>query len=261
MPFQDLDSLRLFQFATFNKLPLKHAVFTRRGGRSQGPYAELNVGATVGDDPDRVRQNLELAFTALGRPRASMFDSWLVHGTQHLVADAPRPPDWERPPQADIVMTNKPEVSLFMRYADCLPLLLYDAEHRAIALAHAGWKGTVLKVAAAALEAMRAEYGTRPEDVHAAIGPGISADHYEIGPEVIEAVEGAFGADAADLLPRVNGSTHFDLPAANALSLRQSGVQHVEDAEICTASNTQDWFSHRAEKGRTGRFGVLLALN
>jgi YfiH family protein len=261
MPFQDLNGLRLYRFSSFDNFPLKHAVFTRRGGLSHGPYAELNVGSTVGDDLEHVRRNLELSFEALGRPRASLFDSWLVHGTHHLVADAPRPPEWKRPPQADIIMTDKPAVSLFMRYADCLPLLFYDPRHPAIALAHAGWKGTILGVATAALNAMQQHYGSQPGDVHVAIGPGISAARYEIGPEVAGEVEGAFGPDAEALLPRFDGHTHFDLPAANRLTLVRAGVQHIEDAAICTASHTEDWFSHRAEHGRTGRFGALLALD
>lgn len=257
MPFQQAASLR---YHTFETLPVRHAVFTRLGGASRGPYAQLNVGATVGDDPDHVRRNLDLAFAAVGRPRSSLFDSWLVHGTESLLAEAPRPPEWERPPQADIVLTEKPEVSLFMRYADCLPILLYDPARPAIGLAHAGWKGSVLGLAAQAVAEMQRHFGSKPADLRIAIGPGICTDHYEVGENVVQEVRTAFGEAAESLLPAYNGAIHFDLLAANRGALEETGVEHIEVADMCTASDTHNWFSHRAEKGVTGRFGVLLTL-
>lgn len=260
MPFQNAGALRYFTFESLNNLPLTHAVFTRRGGASQGSFAELNVGATVGDEQANVTENLERAFAAVGRPRSSMFDSWLAHGTYTLIAKAPRPPEWARPPKADIILTNKPDVTLFMRYADCVPILLFDPVKKAISLAHAGWRGTVQKVLAKAIEAMQKEYASNPADLVACIGPAICTDHYEVGADVIAEVRAAFGESANDLLPTVNGSTHFDLVGANRLTLEEAGVRQIESADLCTATNTDDWFSHRASGGRTGRFGVLLAL-
>lgn len=260
MPFQDAGALRYFTFEALNNLPVTHAVFTRQGGASQGPFAQLNVGATVGDEQVNVTENLERAFAAVGKPRNSMFDSWLAHGTYALVAKAPRPPEWARPPKADIIITNKPEVTLFMRYADCVPILLVDPVKKAIGLAHAGWRGTVLKVVARAIEAMQTEYGTNPGDLVACIGPAVCTDHYEVGADVIGEVRNAFGASADRLLPTANGSTHFDLVGANRFTLQEAGVRQIDSADQCTASNTDDWFSHRASGGRTGRFGVLLAL-
>jgi len=153
-----------------------------------------------------------------------------------------------------------PQVSLFMRYADCLPLLFYDPVQYAIALAHAGWKGTVQRVASKAVAAMAQHFGSKASDLIVAIGPGICVEHYEVGDSVIREVEQAFGDAAQSLLPGVNGSTHFDLLAANQLALKEAGVNQIELAGICTAADPQDWFSHRAEGGKTGRFGVLLAL-
>ncbi len=260
MPFQSAGALRYFTFNTLSNLPVTHAVFTRHGGASEGPYAELNIGATVGDEQERVSENLERAFAAVSRPRASMFDSWLAHGTYALIAKAPRPPEWARPPKADIILTNKPEVTLFMRYADCVPILLFDPVKKAIGLAHAGWRGTVRKVVAKAIEAIQSEYGSNPVDLVVCIGPTICTEHYEVGGEVVEQVRAAFGEKAESLLQRHNGSTHFDLVGANRLTLQETGVRQIENADLCTASNTEDWFSHRASGGRTGRFGVLLAL-
>ena len=124
-----------------------------------------------------------------------------------------------------------------MRYADCVPILFYDAHQRVIGLAHAGWRGTVKGVVTAALDAMKAHYGTKSENVLAAIGPAISAEKYEVGAEVIERVERKFGSEARELLPQINGTTHFDLWKANQLLLEQAGVNKVQVAGICTASH------------------------
>ena len=198
----------------------------------------------------------------VGRPIESLSDSWLVHGTEVVVYDQPRPPSQTIPPKADIILTNQPNLTLFMRYADCVPILLHDPVQKAIGLAHAGWRGTVDKAAKVAVEAMQARYGTNPADVLAGIGPSISPEKYEVGPEVAAEVEAAFGEQADGLLPRYNQSVHFDLWAANRLALVAAGVQpdRIQLAGICTASQKEDWFSHRGDAGKTGRFGVLLAL-
>lgn len=261
MPFKHAGALRYYQFKALSNHPVAHAIFTRRGGVSEGPFAELNVGATVGDQVENVKKNLELAFAAVNRPRNSLFDSWLVHGTHALVAEAPRPPEWERPPQADIVVTNKPHVTLFMRYADCVPIVLYDPVKRAIGLAHAGWRGTLQNVAARAVDIMSEHFGSQPEDLVASLGPAICVDHYEVGPEVAAEVTKTFGANADRVLRRSSPSIKFDLVGANRLALEHVGVLQVEVSDSCTFSNTDDWFSHRASGGTTGRFGALIALN
>jgi hypothetical protein len=260
MPFRQPDSVRYFTFDSFDDLPLAHMVFTRQGGVSPGEWSSLNLGLTVGDDPANVAENRRIAFRAAGRPLESLSDSWLVHGADVFIYDRPRPPEWESPPKADILLTDRPGVTLFMRYADCVPLLFFDPARRAIGLAHAGWQGTVKKVAARAVEAMEQRYGTRPGELLAAIGPSISPERYVVGPEVAAQVAEAFGADARALLPRYGESIHFDLWAANRLTLEQAGVRRIELCGLCTAQNPADWFSHRGQRGRTGRFGALLAL-
>jgi hypothetical protein len=260
MPFSDANGVRYYQFPSLAAAPVTHAIFTRRGGVSEGAYAELNVGRTVGDEVANVDENLKRCLAALGKPRNSLFDSWLVHGTNALVAEAPRPPEWERPPQADIVMTNKPGVTLFMRFADCVPLVFFDPAKKAIAIAHAGWKGTLLGVAVSAVEGMAANYGSHPEDLIVGIGPAVSVEKYEVGSDLVTEVRAALGDDADPLLPLPNGHFHFDLVGANRLMLEKSGVWQIELSNICTASETSDWFSHRASGGKTGRFGALIAL-
>lgn len=259
MPFVDRDGLRLYQFAIF-PAAVTQAAFTRRGGESPAPWQTLNVGGTVGDDPDRVRANRLRCFAALDRPPGSLFDVWQVHSADWTYAAAPRPPDQPHV-QADIILTDRPEVTLFMRFADCVPILLYDPVRHAIALAHAGWQGTVRGAAREAVRAMVARFGSRPADLLAAIGPSIGPDHYEVGPDVVAQARAAFGSATEALLPRKDGTTRFDLWAANRLLLEEAGVEQVEVAGLCTACHLEDWYSHRAEHGRTGRFGVMLGLN
>jgi hypothetical protein len=107
---------------------------------------------------------------------------------------------------------------------------------------------------------MRERYGSDPRDVRAAIGPSIGPDHYEVGEDVVEQVRASFGSRADLLLEPRGDRHHFDLWKANRLQLEDAGVGSVEVCEVCTACHTDDWFSHRAEKGRTGRFGAILAL-
>src|SRR5215208_5003261 len=246
-------------YLQFDSLNVKHAVFTRHGGISPEPWGSLNVGGTVGDDLARVRENRILSFQALGRAPESIFDVWQVHSADVVCAHAPRPTD-ESYRQADIILTDKPDVTLFMRFADCVPLLLHDPRNGIIGLAHAGWMGTLRDVACATVEAMKKNYGSNPADIIAGIGPSIGPDHYEIGADVILQVMQKHGDDAELFLKSHNGKIHFNLWAANHFALERAGVGQIEVSGICTACHTDDWFSHRAEKGRTGRFGALISL-
>jgi YfiH family protein len=275
MPFHQPDQVRYFTFDSFDAEGLTHAAITRRGGASAAPWASLNVGATVGDDPASVQENRRRSFAALGRSLDTLFDVWQVHGVDVVCAAAPRPS--EQPHQrADAILTDRPGVTLFMRFADCTPIFLYDPVKQVVGLVHAGWQGVVQATLAYALAAMQSAYGSRPENILAGIGPSIGPHHYQVGPDVITAVQRAFGADAAGLLhPCANGhsgsgdpdvGSHtadrrmFDLWNANRLLLERAGVRRVEIAGVCTACGLEDWYSHRAEKGRTGRFGALIAL-
>lgn len=256
MPLIQHNGLRYFQFDT---LQTRHALFTRHGGVSPEPWSSLNVGGTVGDDLQRVRENRRLSFYALGRVPESAFEVWQVHSADVVCARAPRP-QGESLRQADIMLTDTHEVTLFMRFADCVPILLHDARKGIVGLAHAGWRGTLADVASATVNAMRKQYDSNPADIVAGIGPSIGPDHYQIGADVILQVMQKYGDESELLLKSHNGKIHFDLWKANHLLLERAGVGNIEHAEICTACHTEDWFSHRAEKGRTGRFGALISL-
>src|SRR5512133_1025142 len=242
------NGIRYFQF---NFLQTKHAIFTRHGGSSPAPWASLNVGGTVGDDLARVRRNRDLSFEALGCDIESIFDVWQIHRADVVCANGPHPPN-ESYRQADIILTDRPNVTLFMRFADCVPILLHDPRKGVIGIAHAGWMGTLGDVATTTVEAMRKNYGSNPADILAGIGPSIGPDHYEIGADVILQVMQKFGDESELFLSSQQGKIHFNLWETNRLLLERAGVEHIEIAGICTACHTEDWFSHRAEKGRTG---------
>ncbi len=256
MPFIQHNGIRFFQFEA---LSAHHAVFTRHGGVSPKPWGSLNVGGTVGDELERVKKNRLVSFEALQRAPESIFDVWQIHSADVVCAKAPRPAD-ESHRQADIILTDRPEVTLFMRFADCVPILVQDPRRGIVGVAHAGWMGTLRDVATTTVHAMQKEYGSNPADIVAGIGPSIGPDHYEIGADVILQVMQKYGDESELVLKSNNGKIHFNLWEANRLLLERAGVGQIEVSGICTACHTEDWFSHRAEKGRTGRFGALISL-
>jgi YfiH family protein len=263
MPFQQSDGFRFYQFESFSSRGLIHGIVSRRGGVSPAPWASLNCGGTVGDDPDHVRQNRRRAFGIFNLPLDCMYDVWQVHSDRVVCTSAPRPPDQPHL-QADGILTNVPGVALFMRFADCVPILLYDPQKRVIGLVHAGWLGTVKKITSHAIEEMSRCYQSDPKDVIAGIGPSIGPHHYEVGQDVVSQVEEAFGPDADRVLQTGDKGEEtgvkFDLWSANRLTLEANGVRSIEISGICTACHPEDWFSHRGEKGQTGRFGALISL-
>jgi YfiH family protein len=258
MAFSNRDGIRFYEFDIFPRA-LTQAVFARKGGVSPAPWQSLNVGATVGDETARVWENRARSFAAVGRPLDSLFDVWQVHSADVVCASAPRPPELDHQ-KADIILTDRPEVTLYMRFADCVPILLYDPTKRVAGLAHAGWLGTVRGAAKAAVRGMMEQYGCKPADILAAIGPSIGVDHYEVGPDVVAQIQQSFGATSARLFESRDGRTYLNLWTANKMQLEDLGVSHVEVAGLCTACHTDDWFSHRGEHGKTGRFGALIAL-
>ena len=213
----------------------------------------------MGDDPAHVAENRVRVFNVMGCDPASIHDVWLVHGTDIVYADSPRPLD-EPSRRADIIFTDNPNVSLFMRFGDCVPILFHDPMKKVVGIAHAGWMGTLRGVVQTAVEGMQSHYGCKPKDIIAGIGPSIGVDHYEIGADVISQFQEKYNHNADQVLQTRNGSTYLDLWTANDIQLQKAGVEQIQISGVCTACHLDDWFSHRAEKGKTGRFGALMAL-
>jgi YfiH family protein len=235
-----------------------HGCFTRLGGVSEGQWSALNLGSTVGDDPRAVQENHRRIFDAFGITRAQVVSPFQVHGRDVVrvgVEDGGMVI-----PATDALITDTPGVALLLRFADCVPVLFYDPVRRAVGLAHAGWRGVAAGVALATVQAMAAAFGSRPEDVWAGIGPAIGPQHYSVGAEVVEAIRAVLPQDA-QAATYCDGRWTMDLPAALEAQLRAVGVTQVAQSGLCTASRVDEWYSHRAEEGRTGRFGVLVMLD
>lgn len=238
---------------------LIHGIFTRLGGVSPAPWASLNVGGTVGDAPAAVRENHRRMLAALDLDGARACTVWQVHSADTIVVQG-SVPNRRWLARADGMATDRPGLPLIMRFADCAPIVLYDPIRHVAGIAHAGWRGTVLGAAVSTLHTLQTAYGTRPQDVQAGIGPSIGPERYQVGEEVVNAVRASFGLVDGLIHRAADGSAYLDLWAANRLALERAGVTQIETAGICTATRTDEFFSHRAEQGQTGRFGVVIAL-
>lgn len=252
------DGLVYYQFDQWSNL--NHGVFTRKGGVSPAPWASLNLGGNVGDAPSAVRHNQDLIYRSLDLASDRVCSVWQVHSADVIVVDKPvEGRRWIA--LADGMVTNCPDTPLFMRFADCTPLLFHDPIRKVIGIAHAGWRGTVAGVGANTVRTMVQAFGCEPSNIQAGIGPGIGPQSYQVGEEVVQAIYDYFGT-TDDLICRKSddGTAYLDLWAANRLDLERAGVEQIEVAGIDTATHTDEFFSHRAEKGKTGRFGAVLTL-
>ncbi len=241
---------------------IRHGIFTRQGGASRAPFASLNLGGNVGDDPKAVRQNHERMYATLDVDDAKACTVWQVHSADVVIANQPvSGRRWLA--HADGLMTDRVDLPLSMRFADCTPILYHDPRKGVIAIAHAGWRGTVQGIAGIVIRAMVSAYGCDPADIRAGIGPAIGPNKYQVGEEVFAAVQEHFGTTAG-LVRRdpTDGTAYLNLWAANQLDLERAGVlsEHIEVAGLCTAEHVDEFFSHRQEKGKTGRFGAVIAL-
>ncbi len=256
---KSIDGIKGLQFSSFPNSDLVHAIFSRHGGISPDPYRSLNLGGTSGDSRENVIENRKRIFDFLNRPVETVFDVWQVHGNDVINTDKARPAGEKHQP-ADGVITNRRDVTLLMRFADCVPILFFDPVQKAIGLAHAGWQGTIKRVAQKTAELMIKEFGSMGGDIIAGIGPSIGKDHYEVGKTVVAQVGENLSEMKQDVLHVQNGKTFFDLWQANRLLLEQLGIKKIEVAGICTACEVDDWYSYRVEGQRSGRFGVLIGL-
>lgn len=295
------------QFGQYQQFPeLIHGIFTRAGGYSQPPFHTLNVSLSSGQEryEDAVR-NRFLALQSLDIAVYPCATLWMVHSARVLALDGQDWPDWSadwphrvyaldelgyptgtrlqwtfKPrTQADALITRRRGVALAISTADCVPLIFYDPVSEAIGVAHAGWRGTARGMAAATVAAMSEQFGSRPADILAGVGPSIGPCCYEVSEEVRQLF---LGQRAFEEMPTpqalrelVASSAIFEtvqLPEKeslrlnlwetnrNQLLLAGLAPEHIELPDICTSCATDRFFSHRAEEGRTGRFPAIVAL-
>lgn len=241
---------------------------TRHGGCSRGNYASLNCTPYTGDDADCVRRNREILCDALPQRPRELVIPFQTHGTAAFaISDAYlQASDEERQAMLrgiDVLVTREPGVCICISTADCIPILLYDKQHRTIAAIHAGWRGTVNRIVRRTLERMHALYDTDGRDVSAIIGPGISLPAFEVGEEVYETFrEQGFPMEYISEWNPATHKHHIDLWAANRLQLQDFGVpsEQIETAGICTYSQYEDFFSARRMGIRSGRIlsGIMI---
>lgn len=164
---------------------------------------------------------------------------------------------------ADSMITNVPRRALFVTYADCVPVLFYDATHQAIGACHAGWRGTVAGIAMETVRAMEKAYGTRPEELLVAVGPAIDPDHFEVGDDVVEAVSAHAVKPERLLRPRANGKYLFNIWQANIDQLTSVGVPraNITLVDLSTFARDDLFFSHRRRfGGEVGRQAAFIML-
>lgn len=238
---------------------------TRHGGCSKGQYGAFNINRYCGDSEDDIRANREALCQTLGIADDRLIMPHQVHETKVAKIDeaflllnaTARQEALER---VDAIMTNLKKVCIGVSTADCIPVLLYDKEKNAACAIHAGWRGTVKRIVAKAIEAMTEVYGTQPQQLVAQIGPGIHLDSFEVGNEVYEAFEQA-GFDMPTISMK-REKWHIDLPECNRQQLITAGLepQNVKVSPICTYQHSADYFSARRLSINSGRIftGIML---
>jgi polyphenol oxidase len=233
-------ALRLLTWPALDASGADAVVTARDGGVSSGPYATLNLSLSVGDDPARVLENRRRLAAALGARPGDFVFARQVHGAGvRVVGAADRGSGAftldDAIPDTDALVTASPGVVLAILTADCVPIVLHDPVARVLACVHAGWRGTVARVAAAAVAAMTS-LGSRPSDMIAGLGPAAAPARYQVGPDVYHAVTQAFGPASAAFIrpdPATPGRWLLDLWTANRQALREAGLPdpqiHVTD--------------------------------
>lgn len=246
---------------------VKHCFTTRQGGVSEGIFESLNLSFTRGDKKEAVEENFRRVAKALGTEYENFVFTDQTHTTNIKRVgreDAGKGLTRERGyTDIDGLITNEPGIVLSTFYADCVPLYFIDPVHRAIGLSHSGWRGTVRRMGKVTIEAMKAEFDTRPEDVICAIGPSICQSCYEVSEDVAVEFKQEFqGKEEEILMDKGNGKYQLDLWRANELILLEAGVkpEHLAVTNICTCCNDKLLFSHRASQGKRGNLGAFLSI-
>jgi polyphenol oxidase len=267
MRIDERDGLAAYRFDMLSGQGVDALISTRPGGVSTDPYTSLNLGLGVGDEEEAVLANRRRLFATYGLPLNRSVWSRQVHSDRIAIVgtadagsgalDASTAID-----ATDALVTAAVDVPLCVTVADCVPIAIHDPKLAVIALVHAGWGGTVLRIASQTVEEMRSRFGSDTADLIVGIGPSIGPDRYEVGADVIAGVRESYGARADELLrPRGDGKALLDLWTANRLDLESAGVEpaKIEVAGISTADTPDRLYSYRAES-RTGRLAAVICL-
>lgn len=241
---------------------------TINGGVSQGAYATFNQGIYNGDDIDAVAENRERLAQMLEIPEECIIVPRQTHEDKIAIIDEAflNKSDLEKVHLLngiDALITNQKGICIGIITADCVPVLIYDSVNNIIATVHAGWKGTVLRIAAKTVQKMIDSFGCTPENLLVGIGPCISQNHFEVGEEVVDAfIQAGYPMETIGVRNANTGKMHLDLPLANKISLTEVGIlsSNIELSGLCTYSNPDRFFSARRQGINSGRMltGGLL---
>lgn len=225
---------------------------TRHGGVSEEPFTSLNLSYSTGDNPEAVRENRNRFFSGLGIAEASVVSSVQVHSDKIL--HATKGGHYEG---YDAFITDQKQLFLAVSVADCVPILIYDPAHQAVAAVHAGWRGTVEQIVQKTLVAMQEKFGTSPNQCVAYIGTAIAREDYQVGEEVACHFDSTHAQKDA-----VPGKFLLDLKAANRDQLRACGLgdNQIEVSPFSTYQYHQDFFSYRQSGGKTGRMMATIGI-
>jgi YfiH family protein len=246
---------------------VSHGFSTRFGGVSQGIYASLNLGHTRGDDAAAVRENYRRFLAATGAGDVSnLVISHQVHRDNIRVctmADAGKGLDRERDYEADGLMTDVPGLPLVIFTADCIPILFYDPVRQVIAASHAGWRGTALGIAFKTVQRMAEVYSCKPNDICAAIGPGISECCFLCCEDVPDVMRKSLGSLAERFIRPAGDGMHFhvDLKGINTALLREAGVEQIDCSSDCTGCLREKYWNHRTTGASRGSMASVIMLN
>ena len=248
------------EYLTAEGITASHCFTTRHGGVSTGSQSSLNLAIGRGDSMENVEKNLHILGQALGFDPEKLVMTMQIHSDiVRVVTDADCNGLCHRNyPQCDGLVTNTPGVALMIFTADCTPLLFHDPVTGAVGAAHAGWRGTAQAIGERVVEAMVKHFGSRPEDIRAAIGPNVGFCHFETDADVPEAMVAAFGEEANAYIQKKGEKYFLDLKEINAISLRRAGVKHIEISDACTMCEPDRFWSHRVTKGDRGSQGAII---
>ena len=252
------------RYYTAPTIAAAHAFSTRLGGVSTGHLESLNLSVRRGDEEENVRENWRRLGEAAGMDLSRAVYARQIHSRDvKIVSASDAQPPWLAPRfECDGFVTAEPGLPLAVFMADCIPVLLQDEAHGVIAAVHCGWRGSTADILGAAVEKMRA-LGAQAASISAAIGPGIGACCFEVGPEVAAGVETLLSGETDGLIRPGDGDRLFvDLKAANARRLRQLGVppENIAVASECTMCAPEEFWSHRVTNGKRGVMTAVITL-
>lgn len=248
------------EYLTAEAILTPHCFTTRRGGVSTGVLSSLNIGAHRGDDEANVKENFRRLSEALGFDMKALVLSRQTHSDiVRAVTKADHAGlDHSVYPECDALITNDPGTVLAVFTADCTPILLWDPAAGAVGAVHAGWRGTAAQIASKTVRAMTENYGCRPENIHAAVGPNIGACCFQTDADVPEAMIESFGPEAQAYIRSEGKKYYVNLKELNALALRRAGVSRIEISTDCTMCQHERFWSHRYTRGQRGSQGALI---